>query len=240
MKLIYTFAFSLFSFASFGQIGIGTSSPDPSAQLDISSSNKGLLIPRVTQANRPGGPGMVAATPGLMIYQTDDIPGFYVYDGDKWDRLIKSSEAPAIPYVRAFKHIAESLMLPANDNTINSLTFVTFNGVERSEGVIDPTDGKTFIIKEAGTYQIRYSLSPDYMAVPGIRAVVALNDVIEIEQTKSINTHANHPTLQGECMLTVGTNTMIRVGISSSDSQLKLINFSNTTQAASMTILRLK
>lgn len=63
-------------------IGLGTTTPHASAQLDISATNRGLLIPRVTQANRPPNPAT-----GLLIYQTDNTPGFYFYNGTAWQML---------------------------------------------------------------------------------------------------------------------------------------------------------
>ena len=62
-------------------VGIGTSSPHPSAQLDVTSTNKGLLVPRLTLAQR-GAIGSPA--PGLLIYQTDGTPGYYSYNGLFW------------------------------------------------------------------------------------------------------------------------------------------------------------
>ena len=55
-------------------IGIGTTTPDASAMLDVSSNNTGLLIPRLTIAQRNAIP--TPAT-GLLIYQTDNAPNFY-------------------------------------------------------------------------------------------------------------------------------------------------------------------
>jgi hypothetical protein len=76
MKQLITVFAVLFSATVFGQnVGIGTTTPDPNAQLDVSSSNKGILIPRMTLAQRNAIPGI---TLGLMIYQTDNNPGFYV------------------------------------------------------------------------------------------------------------------------------------------------------------------
>jgi trimeric autotransporter adhesin len=60
-------------------LGINTPNPDPSAALDVSATNKGMLIPRITFANRPANPAT-----GLLIYQTDNTPGFYYYDGSMW------------------------------------------------------------------------------------------------------------------------------------------------------------
>jgi hypothetical protein len=58
-------------------------SADPSAILDVKSENKGILIPRVTQANRPTNPA-----DGLIIYQIDGTKGLYLYvSGTGWLRL---------------------------------------------------------------------------------------------------------------------------------------------------------
>lgn len=55
----------------------------PSAILDVQSDNKGILIPRVTQANRPTNPA-----DGLIIYQIDGTKGLYVYvSGLGWKKL---------------------------------------------------------------------------------------------------------------------------------------------------------
>ena len=54
-KHILTFAFTAVSTLSiFAQnnVGINTSSPDASAALDIQSTSKGLLVPRMTLAQR--------------------------------------------------------------------------------------------------------------------------------------------------------------------------------------------
>lgn len=65
----------------FSQVGIGTTTPDTSSALEISSTNAGILIPRMNQTQRDA-----IATPatGLLIYQTDNTPGFYYYDGTIW------------------------------------------------------------------------------------------------------------------------------------------------------------
>ena len=64
-----------------GSFGIGTQSPDASAEMEIESTSKGILIPRMTKAQRDA---IGSPATGLLIYQTDDSPGFYSYDGGKW------------------------------------------------------------------------------------------------------------------------------------------------------------
>lgn len=74
----------LTSISIFSQVGINTTTPDASSMLDITSNSKGVLIPRMTQTQR-----LAIASPatGLLIYQTDNTPGFYYYDGSLWQLI---------------------------------------------------------------------------------------------------------------------------------------------------------
>lgn len=55
-----------------------------SALLDVSSISKGLLIPRMTAAEKTA---IVTPATSLLIYQTDNPQGFYYYDGAAWVQL---------------------------------------------------------------------------------------------------------------------------------------------------------
>jgi len=66
------------SLSAIAQVGIGTATPDASAQLQISSTTKGLLIPSMTSAERTA---IVNPATGLLVYQTDGITGFYYNTG---------------------------------------------------------------------------------------------------------------------------------------------------------------
>ncbi|MEN9415061.1 MAG: hypothetical protein RLZ62_1365 [Bacteroidota bacterium] len=68
----------LHPFKSTAQVGMGTSSPDNSAELDVSSTTKGLLAPRMTQAQRLA---ITNPAQGLIVYQTDGTAGFYYNAG---------------------------------------------------------------------------------------------------------------------------------------------------------------
>lgn len=59
----------LINYSSTAQVGIGTSTPDESAQLEINSTSKGLLVPRMstTQRNSISNPAL-----GLIIYNTTE------------------------------------------------------------------------------------------------------------------------------------------------------------------------
>ena len=70
-----------FPFLSLAQVGIGTSTPNASAMLDINSTQKGLLVPRMTQAQRIAIP---SPAEGLIVYQTDNTAGFYFHSASNW------------------------------------------------------------------------------------------------------------------------------------------------------------
>ena len=53
MKQFFTFlAAVLLTATTYAQVGIGTTTPDASSALDITSTTKGLLMPRMTAAER--------------------------------------------------------------------------------------------------------------------------------------------------------------------------------------------
>ncbi len=85
-----TFISSVFSQG----VGINDSgaAPSPSAGLDVDFTNKGLLIPRITQAQRNA---ISSPSASLLIYQTDNTPGYYYNSGTPsspaWTQLITSA-----------------------------------------------------------------------------------------------------------------------------------------------------
>jgi hypothetical protein len=97
---IYTLVLlcSVFGFsATFAQknVGIGTTTPDNSAVLDINSSEKGLLIPRMSlqQRNAINNPA-----DGLMVYQTGEQGGFYFFEGktNEWKPITEAKAVAGI------------------------------------------------------------------------------------------------------------------------------------------------
>lgn len=88
MKTYALLFFGLFVLLGHAQTGIGTTTPDASAKLDITSTSKGFLIPRMTTVQRSA---ISSPANGLLVYQTDGVIGFYVNTGSSaspaWLRL---------------------------------------------------------------------------------------------------------------------------------------------------------
>ena len=76
---IFLFFFTLIIIGSTNaQTGIGTITPNASAKLEIAATDKGLLLPRMTSAQRTA---IASPANGLLVYQTDGVTGFYVNTG---------------------------------------------------------------------------------------------------------------------------------------------------------------
>ena len=98
------------SYMTHAQTGIGTTTPNASAKLDVSSSTMGFLPPRVAlTASNVFAPitGTSSAAAGLLIYNTASagtapnnvVPGYYYWNGTAWTQ------------------ISNGLILDANKNT---------------------------------------------------------------------------------------------------------------------------
>jgi hypothetical protein len=66
-------------------VGIGTTSPSASAILDVTSTTKGFLPPRMTNAQRTA---ISSPAVGLIVYCTDMVEGLYVYKSTGWTFVI--------------------------------------------------------------------------------------------------------------------------------------------------------
>lgn len=104
--LTVSFTFIL-PFTSMGQVGIGTTSPNASSKLEVSASDKGFLPPRVALASTSSTSNAIASpATGLLVYNTatagtspsNVTPGFYYFDGSKWQRIINQQPDATVTF----------------------------------------------------------------------------------------------------------------------------------------------
>lgn len=102
-KRLLPVALLLGTFAANAQVGIGTATPNKSAELLIESSNRGLLIPNVALTSATDRTTITNGNvQSLMVYATkiseekDITPGYYYWDINKWVRLTADKDIPQI------------------------------------------------------------------------------------------------------------------------------------------------
>lgn len=99
MRIFILFCFTLFYWHTLlaQNIGIGTNTPDPSAKLDITATNQGLLVPRVTLVALNNGTAPIN-TPaiGLLVYNLNTGlvggTGFYYWNANQWVKLVSNAD----------------------------------------------------------------------------------------------------------------------------------------------------
>ena len=82
--LIIVIVALIINFTSSAQVGIGTSTPDGSSILDLTSTSQGVLAPRMTSAQRTA---IASPAEGLLVFDTDES-SFYFFNASSWTKLI--------------------------------------------------------------------------------------------------------------------------------------------------------
>lgn len=117
--------------------------PDPSAVLEIESTNKGLLIPRMNSSQRLS---ISAPVEGLMVYQTDGTKGFYFHNGSDWDTLAGSQVITNIQNISNITNITNSNIAVIRDIKGSGIDGGTFNsGAWRVRDLNDLSGDQSFI-----------------------------------------------------------------------------------------------
>ncbi|MEO8149592.1 MAG: hypothetical protein ABI723_18280 [Bacteroidia bacterium] len=114
--------------------------PAATAVLDVYSTSKGMLVPRMTLAQKNA---ITSPETGLLIYQTNSAAGFWYYNGIQWLPFFNSDTG---------------WMLTGNIGTVDGTNFLgttddvplTFRVSDQIAGRVSSTDGSTYLGFNAG------------------------------------------------------------------------------------------
>lgn len=95
-KGIVIIAFGLVFLSGKAQTGIGTTSPSPSAKLEVASTNQGFLPPRIALTATNVASPVTSPAIGLLVYNTatagtapnNVAPGYYFWNGTAWVAIL--------------------------------------------------------------------------------------------------------------------------------------------------------
>lgn len=110
-----------------------------SAVLDVKSTSKGFLAPRLTNEQKKA---IVSPAAGLVIYQTDSITGYYLYNNSKWEHVESAVGGVTVVAKSVNTTLTKSETFIAASNNIT----ITLPSITTSD------NGLSITIKNVGTY----------------------------------------------------------------------------------------
>jgi len=125
------------------QTGIGTTTPDASAKLDVSSTNKGFLPPRVTLTSATDTSTIPSAAEGLLVYNKGSVglqAGYYYWNGANWATIATATSA-------------------GNGVTAMDMVKLYSKAYSTASGDIANANGYSFTVPVSGRYVFDFSSS---------------------------------------------------------------------------------
>ena len=138
LKFLFSSSLLMYGYHVHAQIGIGTTSVNASAKLQVDATNKGFLPPRVLLTSTSDVSTIATPATGLLVYNTNTAgsspsnvtPGFYYYDGSKWQRIINQQPDATVSFTTSNPNTGSPLFTP---NTPASTDYVYISNVDNSQ-----------------------------------------------------------------------------------------------------------
>ncbi len=221
-QLFITIGALLFSSILYGQAGgVGINNngtaPNASAMLDVESTSKGLLVPRVALTNTTDATTIANGNvTSLLVYNTatiaDVVPGYYYWDGTVWKTLGGDADADPNNEIQDLQIVGNSLTITNNgtpttidlspylDNTDNqNIDSVSLNGTNLTVYIENGTAATVDLSALASDH--------DWYEVGGTAAPDNINDDIYTQGNVGIGTTTPSGSLD-----VINNNGRLRVG----------------------------
>lgn len=159
MKQILLFILLILPQLFIGQnenVGIGTNTPHSSARLDVSSSNQGFLMPRLSSTERNA---IDQPAEGLMVYDTNTV-SFWYFKGDNWQELIQAT--PIFPPSVLFSSMDQIGIAGTNETVIGSYALQA-NSLSVNGEILEINSMGSIT---ADTCVLRYKFGPNVISFP--------------------------------------------------------------------------
>jgi hypothetical protein len=141
MRHILLFLF--FTSTALAQTGIGTTTPNASAKLDVYSTNKGFLPPRVTLTSVSDATTIASPAEGLLVYNLGSVglqAGYYYWNGANWATIATATSA-------------------GNGVTASDMVKLYGKTYSTASGDIAHANGYSFTVPVSGRYLFDFSSS---------------------------------------------------------------------------------
>jgi hypothetical protein len=206
-----------YSTNSYAQVGIGTFSPDASAVLELNSSTKGFLPPRMTAY--PTSPAI-----GLTVYRTD-LNGYYTWNGTVWSQDVFGvniySADGSLSSVRTITMAANNLTFssttgnlifnPSSTGKVGIGTTSPINGFDLKNSLGLPsntTSAATYTLSSTDVILYLTATSNQTITLPAANTVSGRVYYV-VNNTSSSKTISSYNALSGSASTSIAANSAL-------------------------------
>lgn len=177
MRLLHIFT-CLFFASAYSQVGIGTSSPNSSALLDMTSTNKGFLLPRLNLTCINDNTSILNPANGLLVFNLAAAGtgsnavaanSLYFRQNSVWQKFTSDAEVSILESSNQYvlRSVANQILTDVQVSSINSSETYEVPVIWSSDKVLidDPNDielmanNQTFKVKTTGNYRVLVNFS---------------------------------------------------------------------------------
>ena len=190
-QLVYLLVW--FGLPMLAQTGIGTTTPNASAKLDVYATNKGFLPPRVTLTSTTDATTIASPAEGLLVYNVGSVglqAGYYYWNGANWATIATATSA-------------------GNGVTSSDLVKLYSKKYSTADGDIAHANGYSFTVPVSGRYLFDFSSTGFASNVPFSVYFQIRNASNGIVGADTVNTANNyqHVEFDGKVEVNLQANT---------------------------------